>query len=1052
MFKKLLTTFFTIFVYIFSFAQDEVIKNTDVAGLEQMAKDFTESYLALQPKIEAYAKENNLLVHHILPNGKVISIVGFDAKGKPEYKQTDNLGAAITISTNKVYPNTSIANNYNLTGRGFKIGEWDGGTNRITHTEFQGRAVQADNGTMALSEHATHVGGTLIAGGVNPNAKGMAYQANLLANDWGNDDGEMAIRASQGLLISNHSYGTPAGWDDDGVTWHGDNAVNATYDYKFGFYESRARDWDNIAFKAPFYLIVKSAGNSRGQGGNNAQHPTNGKYDCIPTYSVAKNILTVGAVEKVANGFTNPAGVTMSTFSSWGPADDGRIKPDICGAGVGIRSSGADSDVEYVILQGTSMSGPSVAGSCLLLIEHFSNTHFERKMRSATLKGLVIHTADECGISAGPDYSYGWGLMNTKKAADLISADSVRSLLLEGILTNQMVKDITVTAEGGKPLVATLSWTDYQGNPGPAAYNSRLKMLVNDLDLRIINDSNQVVSLPWKLDPEIPASAATRADNSVDNVEKIEISGVTAGQTYKIRVSHKGSLFTNAGTPQTQRYSLIVSGIVAGDTAATCRPTQIFNATAGRFNDGSGPTKNYFNNADCKWMINSGDSNSIVQLIFRNFSVAAGDTLYAYSRGGGGDSLIKKFSGTFSTDTIYSLTDKLILNFKSDDGGASPGWEVNFAGLAKPKFDFKAGSVNLCSGSTVAFSVQPANSPTTDWKYSWAASGGSFEISNPLIANPTITFNSVGIFNLTLSITNKAGTSVLTKTNYINVRPAVSLVKATYVESFEIPTFPNFPTAPQKNWTITPDAQTWTKYTLAPFDSSVALRIRNNTGLSNIRELISPGIDLTSIMSNAPQLSFRMAYARRTTAISSDQLRVLVSTNCGQSWTPILVRSNTTNPTLATNPAIMTSDFIPDLTDYRKDSVSLNNLTSGITNVLFKFEMRSDKGNNLFLDNVIIDGVVSSKQQNGKKTFDVSLFPNPSPGSSTIFIQNIEGKNISIELSDLLGKKTGSYQINNQNSQVRLETQELFGSVQKGIYQICIKTDRGSQTLKWIKL
>jgi PKD repeat protein len=742
----------------------------------------------------------------------------------------------------------------------------------------------------------------------------------------------------------------------------------------------------------------------------------------------------------------------MSSFSSWGPTDDGRIKPDICGAGVGIRSSGIASDVEYVVLQGTSMSGPSIAGSCLLLVEHYSNTHFEKKMRSATLKGLVLHTADECGPNPGPDYMFGWGLMNTKKGADVISDDSIRSLLAEEILANQEVKEITVTAEGsGKPLVATLCWTDVPGNPVAPAYNSRSKMLVNDLDLRIINESNQVVSLPWKLDFDNPSNAATKGDNILDNVEKVEVSGVTPGQTYKIRVSHKGNLFTNGSTPQTQRYSLIVSGILAGDTAATCRPMQIYNATAGRFDDGSGPTKNYFNNADCKWMINSGDTNSIVQLIFKNFNVGSGDTLYAYSRYATGDTLIKKYFGSIATDTIYSVSDKLVLNFKSDNSGSGPGWEVNFGSLPKPKFDFRAASVNVCSGASTAFSIQPANLPTTDWKYNWSVSGGSFTISNPLVSNPTIVFNSVGFFNITLSVSNKAGTTTVTKANYVNVRPAVSLVPARYQEGFEISTFPNYPTEPQKNWTITPDAQTWTKNTIAPYEGNVAMRIRNNLLNPATRELISPGIDLSPIMASGPQLSFRMAYARRISTASTDQLRVLASTDCGQTWTSILTRSNTSNPTLSTTTAIITSDYIPDVTDYREEKVSLSNFSNGISNFLIKFEMRSDKGNNLFLDNVVVDGIVSNKSPDKLNSLRVELFPNPTLGSSSILLKNTDLKDIEIELSDLLGRNISRSILKNPGSETKIETTDVFGSVQKGIYLINVKSDSGKQTLKWIK-
>jgi subtilisin family serine protease len=281
---------------------------------------------------------------------------------------------------------------------------------------------------MAQSEHATHVGGTLIAGGINGNVRGMAYQANLLANDWNNDESEMTLRAGQGLLVSNHSYGAICGWSDDGSQWNGDNSVNATYDYKFGYYDTRARNWDRLAFNAPYYLIVKSAGNSRGAGPNppDPSHPANGPYDCLPTYSVAKNILTVGAVNALTNGWTSAGSVSMSTFSSWGPTDEGRIKPDVVGCGVNVPALGITNDNQYVTLSGTSMSGPSVAGSCLLLVEHYSNTHNSAKMRSSSLKGLVIHTADECFSFPGPDYRFGWGLMNTRKAADLISNDSIQ--------------------------------------------------------------------------------------------------------------------------------------------------------------------------------------------------------------------------------------------------------------------------------------------------------------------------------------------------------------------------------------------------------------------------------------------------------------------------------------------------------------------------------------------------------------------------------------------------------------------------------------------------
>ena len=87
----------------------------------------------------------------------------------------------------------------------------------------------------------------------------------------------------------------------------------------------------------------------------------------------------------------------MSAYSSWGPTDDGRIKPDLVGTGDAILSSSANGDDAYSTLTGTSVSAPNVAGSLLLLQEFYARQTYGFTMRAATLKGLVLHTANEAG-------------------------------------------------------------------------------------------------------------------------------------------------------------------------------------------------------------------------------------------------------------------------------------------------------------------------------------------------------------------------------------------------------------------------------------------------------------------------------------------------------------------------------------------------------------------------------------------------------------------------------------------------------------------------------
>ncbi|OJJ22484.1 hypothetical protein BKI52_07325 [marine bacterium AO1-C] len=497
--------------------------------------------------------------------GRTMELQGF-SKSKysiPLYFTNFNTVAAQSISTDKVH--TELG----LTGNSITLGIWDGGRVRTSHQEFGNRVIQQD-GAVSLSDHATHVAGTMMASGVNANAKGMAPGASLFAYDWNDDLAEMTEAAANGLLLSNHSYGFITGWRWHwwfGWIWYGDISISATEDYKFGFYNDYARDVDNIAFNAPYYLICKAAGNDRSDVGTTGAHwifgsnglerstdlrNPDGDYDCISGSGVSKNVLTVGAVNDLPNGYTQAADVVQTRFSGWGPTDDGRIKPDLVANGAGLLSSTSGADDAYGSSSGTSMSTPSVTGSLGLLQEHYHNLN-NSYMKAATLKALAIHTADEAGDAPGPDYANGWGLMNTKTAADVITNRNVSAKIEEATLDNESTYTIHVNATGNEPLVATIVWTDHAGNPVAPALDPDNRMLVNDLDMRITRGSNSYS--PWILDPANPSFAATTGDNDRDNVEQVLVANASKG-AYTITITHKGQL--QAGS---QNFSIIVTGI-----------------------------------------------------------------------------------------------------------------------------------------------------------------------------------------------------------------------------------------------------------------------------------------------------------------------------------------------------------------------------------------------------------------------------------------------------------------------------------------------------------
>ncbi|MHC4248261.1 MAG: PA14 domain-containing protein, partial [Planctomycetota bacterium] len=411
--------------------------------------------------------------------------------------------------------------------------------------------------------HGTHVAGTIAAGGVDPLAKGMAPAAAIDSREWNNDFDEMAdagasAPADGGIYLSNHSYGYLAGWNyewDRGLeewlwSWYGPwpaQPQNAQ-DPWFGQYESFTEQVDGIASSLPYYLICCSAGNERTENPtpgdrityydngswwysiyNPASHPAGdgdykSGYDTLAPWSGAKNILSVGAVEDaVTGGVRDPASGAMTTFSSWGPTDDGRIKPDVVANGHGVYSTDDVADDAYYTASGTSMSSPNATGSALLLQELYTEKFANQAMRSSTLKALIIHTADDLG-RPGPDYCYGFGLINAKAAADIIDscagagyAPIVESSLDSSVNTS---RSYTFWWDGVTPLRATLCWTDPAG-PVTSVDDDPEPRLVNDLDLRVTTFDGE--QFPYCLDPSVPDADATRGDNSVDNVEQVYI-------------------------------------------------------------------------------------------------------------------------------------------------------------------------------------------------------------------------------------------------------------------------------------------------------------------------------------------------------------------------------------------------------------------------------------------------------------------------------------------------------------------------------------------------
>jgi hypothetical protein len=488
--------------------------------------------------------------------GNKVSIL-YDFRGQePVYRTTMNANAAISSGANLLY-----AAPYSLNGTGVKVGVWDAGSARNTHREFNTTRVVKKNSGAALDDHATHVAGTIGASGVTASAKGMAPSVSIDSWDWNSDYSEMtssgaasATADASKIPLSNHSYGYGATTADMGV------------------YNSESVDTDALAVSMPYYLICWAAGNEQDE------LTAKGGFQSITYNGLSKNILTVGAVnDAVSGGVRSPAAGTMSSFSSWGPSDDGRIKPDVVANGVSVNSPIDTSDSAYASYSGTSMATPSATGSAALLAQIYAREFSGQRMRSSLLKALLIHTADDLG-NVGPDYKFGWGLINVKAAADVILAHKASlaapKLIEDSVTSAVSSRTHTFAWDGVSPIRATLCWTDPAGTA--QADNSRTANLRHNLDLTVTAPNGTVLRpyvMPFAGNWTDAAmnSVATTGKNNVDNVEQVYLAAPTQAGTYTITVSRDGTLTTSS-----QAYALVVTG----GANVEINPPPVVNLTA----------------------------------------------------------------------------------------------------------------------------------------------------------------------------------------------------------------------------------------------------------------------------------------------------------------------------------------------------------------------------------------------------------------------------------------------------------------------------------------
>lgn len=547
-------------------AQDAVVR-TKIATLSNKDKIKFERFVAKAN--ETYSLDNvkfrtaelGYPMSYKDVRGNIVYAVGVNSFGDIIYLSNFNSRSRAISNVNSIAPDGELG--LNLDGTGMNIGIWDGDVALASHIEFAGsptsRVQMKDtprtNSSLSREniearQHATHVAGTVGASGVDVKAKGMAPNATIISYNWNNDAAEMIAEASKGLLVSNHSYGTPA---------TNEYGIQVVADYYFGAYEDRAAEIDGITYMNRYYLPIQAAGNDGWYGNIKPNKNKNGN-ELILSSSTAKNNVVVAAVEVVSTPYTNPNSIELAIFNSNGPTNDFRIKPDIAAKGVDVFSSSFKNNTiynYYESMDGTSMAAPGVTG-IVGLWQQWAIAYNNMPYLSATIKAIMINSAMEAGDNVGPDHKFGWGLIDARKGVEvMIDAKAKRNAIVEELtLNDKETKSVKFkVGPNGTMFKTTIAWTDPESEVKNSnfseAYVKQNPLLVNDLDLRVFKDGQEF--LPWKLNKDFDNLVVLKADNDVDNVEQVEIESPSEG-VYEIVITHKKSLKGNM-----QDFSLVAT-------------------------------------------------------------------------------------------------------------------------------------------------------------------------------------------------------------------------------------------------------------------------------------------------------------------------------------------------------------------------------------------------------------------------------------------------------------------------------------------------------------
>jgi len=456
-------------------------------------------------------------------------------------------------------------------GRGVVVGVADSGLHEgdpdLMHPDLLGRVDALMFYGQLTDASDEHGHGTHVAGIIGGN--GATGELDDYGALWGLGVAPGAHIVAQRIFDGEGNFEAPPSYLDltsDAIAAGADIGSNSWGDDTQGRYDISAAEFDALVRDANGsghpYILEFSAGNA-GPGAQTVGSP-----------AVAKNVIATGASENDRfDYFIYTDGQdAMADFSSRGPAEDGRIKPDITAPGTWISSlrspvgnddfSWGEISFYYMFEGGTSQAGPHASGAAAVFVQYYRESHTNATPSPALVKAALINSAADMddSIETGPvpNMDEGWGRIDLPS---LIGSDRVYDFVDQSVTltTGQQFERRVVISDASEPFKATLAYTDVPAFPGA------LPALVNDLDLEVVAPDGHVYhGNQFDRGASVPDAPGYDA---INNVESVYIWEPPLGEyVVRVRARNVPQDARNDTAAIDQDFALVISGLIPPPT------------------------------------------------------------------------------------------------------------------------------------------------------------------------------------------------------------------------------------------------------------------------------------------------------------------------------------------------------------------------------------------------------------------------------------------------------------------------------------------------------